>query len=351
MISESEHSCCVLDKEVFRPIFVVGASRSGTTMLNRILGRHDSILAMNELHFFQSVKEAEPSGTLLAREAAIRVCARLLSTIRKGIWKRPDARDDSDARNLLSATTTKETWSKSEIFQLVLQAEAEAAGAVYVTDHTPRNIFYAHQLLNTYPQARVIHMVRDPRAVLYSQKNRWRLRALASRQRPLWDSFQAMANYHPFTLSVLWKKATKLGLELGDHPRYKMISYEKLVNNPEKHIRDLCTFLNVRFEAQMLNVPQMGSSHRFSQTDKLGIHSESLYLWRQGLAQGDILVCESLTGTLMKQLGYSRERRHISYIQFARPFARFPLHLMGVLMTNPTKAFLQFNTLLTRKED
>ncbi len=33
-------------------VFVAGASRSGTTMLNRILGQHPSICAMNELHYF-----------------------------------------------------------------------------------------------------------------------------------------------------------------------------------------------------------------------------------------------------------------------------------------------------------
>jgi hypothetical protein len=34
-------------------IFVVGASRSGTTMVNRILGRPPAVPAMHELRFFR----------------------------------------------------------------------------------------------------------------------------------------------------------------------------------------------------------------------------------------------------------------------------------------------------------
>lgn len=32
-------------------IFIVGSSRSGTTMLNRMLGQNDNVEALNELHY------------------------------------------------------------------------------------------------------------------------------------------------------------------------------------------------------------------------------------------------------------------------------------------------------------
>ncbi|NIP95612.1 MAG: sulfotransferase, partial [Akkermansiaceae bacterium] len=34
---------------------------------------------------------------------------------------------------------------------------------------TPRNVYYLREILGAYPDARVIWMVRDPRAVLCSQ--------------------------------------------------------------------------------------------------------------------------------------------------------------------------------------
>ena len=38
-----------------KQIFVVGSSRSGTTMMGRILGSHTDIFTFNELHFFGTI--------------------------------------------------------------------------------------------------------------------------------------------------------------------------------------------------------------------------------------------------------------------------------------------------------
>ena len=38
-----------------KQIFVVGSSRSGTTMMGRILGNHKDIFTFNELHFFGAI--------------------------------------------------------------------------------------------------------------------------------------------------------------------------------------------------------------------------------------------------------------------------------------------------------
>ena len=44
-------------------VFIVGASRSGTTMLNRILGNHRAVAGLNELHYFGELCEVEQVGT------------------------------------------------------------------------------------------------------------------------------------------------------------------------------------------------------------------------------------------------------------------------------------------------
>ena len=35
-----------------KQIFIVGSSRSGTTMMGRVLGNHPSVFTFKELHFF-----------------------------------------------------------------------------------------------------------------------------------------------------------------------------------------------------------------------------------------------------------------------------------------------------------
>ena len=38
-----------------KQIFIVGSSRSGTTMMGRILANHSDIFAFKELHFFGTI--------------------------------------------------------------------------------------------------------------------------------------------------------------------------------------------------------------------------------------------------------------------------------------------------------
>ena len=38
-----------------KQIFVVGSSRSGTTMMGRILGNHSDVFTFKELHFFGTI--------------------------------------------------------------------------------------------------------------------------------------------------------------------------------------------------------------------------------------------------------------------------------------------------------
>ena len=66
------------------------------------------------------------------------------------------------------------------VFAAAVHQLAQAAGKSIPCEQTPRYIFYARALLEIYPTAQIVHMVRDPRAVMASQKMRWQRRRLAA---------------------------------------------------------------------------------------------------------------------------------------------------------------------------
>ena len=47
------------------PLFVVGNSRSGTTMFARMLGRHPSVHTVSELHFYEELWLPEKGGSMV----------------------------------------------------------------------------------------------------------------------------------------------------------------------------------------------------------------------------------------------------------------------------------------------
>jgi len=332
-------------KGTFRPIFVVGASRSGTSMLNRILGQHNAILAMNELHFFEKVGDTVMRSRVLSQKSTLENCARLLGVARRGIWASSPLKEDYQDAAVVLASDGKSRLTKLQIFQLTLQQLASRAGTPYITDQTPRNIFYASHLLKAYPNAVVLEIVRDPRAVLYSQKKRWRLKRLGSGHHPRWNVFRVYFNYHPLTLTLLWRKSIECGFALDGHPRHKRIFYEKLVTNPQIECQRLCEFLGLSYDPAMLEIPQIGSSHRISQPEKLGISAMSLELWRRNLSPGDLLLCELLARDIMTQLGYLPvTEARISASVFI-PLILFPLHFAGVVAVNPKRALIQLKAI------
>ena len=66
-------------------IFIVGSSRSGTTMLSRILGNHSKIFTFRELHFFSRLCDSSLSSEL-SNEESQRLLAKLLCVQKNGIF-------------------------------------------------------------------------------------------------------------------------------------------------------------------------------------------------------------------------------------------------------------------------
>jgi hypothetical protein len=321
---------------MIKPLFIVGASRSGTTMLNRILSKHPSVLALNELHYFGGLVPPPGLKSFSSRKQSVDLAARLIARARRGLWEcLPTKEEFTEADSLLNDTAFN--LDSLELLQRVMSHLGGACDATYVTDQTPRNIMYAHDLLEQIPELRVVQLVRDPRAVLYSQKRRWRKRWRGDKSIPFRNAMRVRLNYHPIIMSKLWNRATLSGIQLKDNSRFLVLKYEDVVADPRGQIGLLCDFLNLEFMPEMLEIEVKGSSHGLSSGQHRGISSESLELWREGLSSNEIKVCEAISGALMTQFGYTHElaedQRYISGLTYLS----YPLHLFGAALFNPRR--------------
>ena len=59
-------------------VFVVGNSRSGTTMLANMLGRHSAMGSLREMHFFEQLWTSADRDRALSAAEATELAARLL---------------------------------------------------------------------------------------------------------------------------------------------------------------------------------------------------------------------------------------------------------------------------------
>jgi hypothetical protein len=150
-----------------RPVLVCGVGRSGTSLLQSMLNAHPELAFPPETHFFR--RHVMP-GELDAWGGPEREALRMRLA------------DDTDfARAGVDPAVVLAADSPLGGFRALLAEVARAQGKRRVGDKDPRSIDCLPELARAFPEARVVHVVRDPRDVLVS-----RMKAAWSAHRPWW---------------------------------------------------------------------------------------------------------------------------------------------------------------------
>jgi len=237
------------------PVFLVGAERSGTTLLRLMLSHHPRISFDNESEYL--VDSIGPGGALPSREAFV---ARLLQT-RNFLLKRREIKPDFDFVGLANDITEQAAKGK----------DAAVYGAT-VHRHFDR-------LLAIWPNARFIHLVRDGRDVAQSTI-------------PMgWAG-------NMYEGIKLWVEAEELWSKLAEQlspDRHMTLSYEGLVANPEAELTRICDFVGLPYDDVMLSYDQ-GSSYSKP-------NLRSVAKWKT-LPAATVMAAESRAAYWLKKNGY-----------------------------------------------
>lgn len=314
--------------------------------MNRILGQHPEVEALNELHYLGSVWDIDLPLKDVPSKKAEGYAALLLMRIRNGLWDgMAGEKEISDAKLIISK---KDTWTHWDIYRRVLDHES-GQGSKFVTDQTPRNTFFVSSILELFSTARIIHMIRDPRAVLASQRNRWKIRWLGAETMPIRNSLRVLVNYHPYTLTKLWIESARVAKRHSSDERYKIVKFEEVTQNPEKEIRAVCQFLGLEFRPSLLEVPQVGSSSKVHDAARVGVSSDVVDTWKRTLPEGDVVICERMAAELMKDYSYEPVSKPGWGWRVLGPLIRFPFHVIGAALLNPRVIYLHIRSMAKRK--
>lgn len=168
---------------------------------------------------------------------------------------------------------------------------AAEQGKQIAIDKTPSLTQHIGFILKNYPKARFVHLIRDGRDVAVSQY-------LAG-----WTSTidEAAVDW-----SVRTKLAHKLGAKLGKE-RYFEITYEDLVSDPEALVRDLCSWIGVTYEPEMLNDTALQAKQLLGSVYQPDLHSNLLQPIKQQKSKGTVeqrLRVEQISAEQLHVLGY-----------------------------------------------
>ena len=290
-----------------RPVFVVGHRKTGTTLLLDLLDGHPRLAALpgesnHFVTFLPRVDGLPPEQ--VAAEAQRWWLLRLISP--SGIppfwalgrpWKLPHDPYARFSRRLLELAA-----ANPDRDVLGLAAVAISAGEpVAWVEKTPGQEHVLDAILERYPEASFVHVVRDPRSVAAAIA---RLDSATGRATDMVEIGLAVRR----SFSAAERNAGRLG---GD--RYLVLRYEDLVVDPEAAMRRTSRFLGIDW-ADSLLVPTVGgveatSNSAWAERKVTGrIEGGRLDLWRDELDERPAELVVGAVGAVGRRMGYDLPR-------------------------------------------
>ncbi len=285
-------------------IFVVGYGRSGTTMMGHILGNHPDVYMFRELNFFEKLWDRKHERPLSISEASD-LAARLICINNHGYGNLRDHSEYEEKGRKIVDSITEKTISPIQVYETFLRYTATENGKSIPCEQTPGYVFYLREILDIFPEAKIINMIRDPRDVLVSRKKKWRQYSLRIKPIPLHRTFRTWVHYHPISISFLWKSAVKMAQTFVDDEHVHQLRFEDLLLNPEEEIQKVCDFVGISYRDSMLEIPIVGSSFLKEQPEEIGIDKNRTSNWQNGgLNSAELYINQRMTANIMKMYNY-----------------------------------------------
>jgi len=315
-------------------IFIVGSSRSGTTMMGRVLSNNRKIFTFKELHFFNILSKSNFYNKLSVDESTV-LLAKLLCVQDNSIF---EVNRYKNYISLASDILPNKRFSSFGIYDFFINYILKKNNKTIACLQTPNNIHFINDINKYFPNALFINMVRDPRDVLLSQKNKWKRRFLGASKIPFYEACRSYANYHPIITSKILVASMKKTLLFKENPNFKIVLFEKFLNNPELILEEICLFLSIEYDKKMLLVPLVGSSTENDLTGRLFLDKSKILKWKKGgLNSSEIFLSQLISQEFMMKFNYQTTK-----------FKLFPLLLIFYFLTLPIKLSLSLILNLNR---
>ena len=303
------------------PLFIVGYFHTGTSLLQTILDRDDSLFVPpSESHFFQDLAQIRTEFPNLQDDAQLHdYVIFVIKLVKLGFFRhavRGEAYDLSElgvseaqlATIVTHAKTGNAARTHEEIFGLVMDSLALQAGKTRWLEKTPEHVYHLGEILTLWPDARIIEMVRDPRGTLASRKIRQSDEVWLSNKQQDAETMDGETNFDAVIDSLMWKQAVHAPDPFRrSHPASLLtVRYEDLAREPEVTIREICRFTGLTFTPDLLNVGWVNSATHIQadQQSQSGVSTAALEKWKKVLTPEEQYLIQTILRAEMDRYGY-----------------------------------------------
>jgi hypothetical protein len=296
------------------PVFIAGPDRSGTTLLFALLASHPDLSMVRRTNMWRYFH---------GRYGDLSVPANLERALTDMVRYRRMRHLRPDPERIREEFLRREPTYGS-LFALFHEHNAERLGKWRWGDKSLHTEHFGDRVFAEFPDARIIHLVRDPRDRYASVRKRYgrdlsRVGAATGR----------------------WLQSTRAGLRnRARYPgRYMLLRYEDLARAPETTMRVVCDFIGLPFSRDvfsMTGVPELrergGNNSSFGDLDPGTISTRAIGRFARVLSAAEIRFIELFARREMTALGYRRDGRRLSGTGLVRFYARdLAVHLVRMM--------------------
>jgi hypothetical protein len=286
----------------FRPIFIIGNPRSGTSLLRLMLSCHPDILIPPESHFFlwleNKYENINPSTDKLDQFFIDLYNSRKFET-----W-------GIDETSIMKLVRRLRPHNYSGLIASIYLAYADKVGKTGIEFWGDKNKLWKDKLgriIHYYPEAFFIHLVRDGRDVACSFKD------LAIKNSS--SSYAPKLPVEIIEIADRWKNNVGcIEAFLEDIPRAHTLTirYEDLIMDAESNLKKITDILGISYSANMLNYQNpefteiMEPVEFLEWKEKLNASPDEKNIgkYKTQLSQQDILLFEQYAGKELKKYEY-----------------------------------------------
>lgn len=262
-----------------KTFFIAGVQRSGTTLLSVLLSNHPDVeidgysKAFRLISLLNNYEKVLPLNLQHSENEVLR-------------WK-----IENDYKGRLSEFLDLENFEDYSDFRSMVHASVskrlvEKKAQIW-GDKSPNLQFYLSDIQLLFPDTKIIHIIRDGRATALSNSKRAHQNILLAAKDWVDGNVVAFVNQ-----------------KLIGADRYLILKYEELLSKPEDTAQQLCDFLELTFDTEMLKMEEgtTGDSYVKNTFDTSKINQ-----FQKEISPSVLRKIERIQGPLLKKMGYELE--------------------------------------------
>jgi hypothetical protein len=255
-----------------------------------MLHAHTDVALLPETHFFRRYVARYPARYWYEKRGTEAFRARLEND--------PEFQRAKISADELLAPFAERPLDLADVYRQLLARYRERENVSVVGAKDPRMLDYLPRLRALFPDAHVLHIVRDPRDVLLSRRN-----ASWSAGRPDW--------LHVLTYRAQMRWGRREGRQSFGR-RYVELRYEDLLHDPESILQQAVSGLPVSFSEAMLEFASsaqdlVGEEEASWKEETMGpLLRDNTQKWRSGLQPVQIRLAEQVCQEAFQAFGYAQ---------------------------------------------